>query len=388
MATIFLRKKRKKEFWVKYILSILHLWLGLVSSLILVLVSFTGCLYVFKNQIEYAFSTQPQSNQEQVINVQKAYRTFESNFGRPTQIIIRSADQAIELSSASKQNKGDYVYLDPVNGQVLSMRSNFLASFFDITLELHRWFLIENPGKIIVGTAVLMFVFQLLSGLMMWIPKKAKDLKKSLTVKWKAKFYRLNYDLHKVVGFYAIPLLLLISLTGLYVSFHWVKNLSIQALGGPSLSLDEQENNEMKAILSSEFEGLFKDMVNKRQKVQEEKSIQYLYDLVKNKYKDEHKIIIRIPESKEGYFVFRVMGSTFLTQSCPDEISVSSSGEIKDEVRFEEMQLYKQFMAIAKPLHTGEIFGLTSIVLYFVISLVACMLPITGFIIWFKKARF
>src|SRR5690606_39505133 len=54
---------------------------------------------------------------------------------------------------------------------------------------------------------------------------------------------------------------------------------------------------------------------------------------------------------------------------------------------FADKPLHKQFVEISKPLHTGEIMGLPSAILYFIVALIGCMLPITGFIIWWKDRK-
>ena len=50
LKSIF-RKRRKNETFFKYLIWISHFWLGLLSSIVVFVVCFTGCLYAFKNQI-------------------------------------------------------------------------------------------------------------------------------------------------------------------------------------------------------------------------------------------------------------------------------------------------------------------------------------------------
>ena len=44
-------RTRKNETFFKYLIWISHFWLGLLSSIVVFVVCFTGCLYAFKNQI-------------------------------------------------------------------------------------------------------------------------------------------------------------------------------------------------------------------------------------------------------------------------------------------------------------------------------------------------
>src|SRR5690625_5454168 len=56
LKSIFIRKRRKNESLFKYISAIIHLWLGLVSSVVVMIVCITGCIYAFKNEINNYFN--------------------------------------------------------------------------------------------------------------------------------------------------------------------------------------------------------------------------------------------------------------------------------------------------------------------------------------------
>src|SRR5690606_15935348 len=51
LKSIFIRKRRKNESLFKYISAIIHLWLGLFSSVVVMIVCITGCIYAFNNEI-------------------------------------------------------------------------------------------------------------------------------------------------------------------------------------------------------------------------------------------------------------------------------------------------------------------------------------------------
>lgn len=53
--------------------------------------------------------------------------------------------------------------------------------------------------------------------------------------------------------------------------------------------------------------------------------------------------------------------------------------------RYMDNDLGARIMLAIKPLHTGEIFGLGSKIIYFIVCLIATLLPFTGFVIWFRK---
>ena len=125
-----------------------------------------------------------------------------------------------------------------------------------------------NVGRQILGAGVLIFVFLLFSGFVLWLPKRIRNLKQSLTVKWNARFQRLNYDLHNTLGFYTFLLLFFIAITGLYVTYPWVKNILIVSLGGESISSINAENKGA----DDAFAGLLSDMIQKQNEKKEEQN--------------------------------------------------------------------------------------------------------------------
>ncbi|SEC24186.1 Uncharacterized iron-regulated membrane protein [Tenacibaculum sp. MAR_2009_124] len=387
MKKLFIRKRRKNESYSKYLIALFHLWLGLLSSLVIFVVCLTGSIYAFKNQLLHFFSDEiaKTSNIKSATPLQKSIDLFTEEFETPATIWIK--ENNFEISSFSKNNLGTHAYFNHNTGELVRIQKPELVSFFEVILELHRYLLIKNPGKIIVGISVLFFTYLLISGFILWIPKHFKTLKSILTINFKLKIKRINYDLHRVLGFYSLIPLLFISITGLYVSFYWFKNISIQVLGGPSITINQSNigNNGLSNDIANSFNTFFYELLNtKENKVQ--KTIDQLLEIAKNKVHDYAYIKISYPIMAKGYYSFKFFRKGPCSMSIYDEIKINSFGEISKTSLFSELELYKKYMLIVKPLHTGEIFGITSIIIYFLISLIGSSLPITGFIIWYHKA--
>lgn len=387
-----IRKRRKKESLFKYIMALLHLWLGLLSSLIIFVVCLTGCIYAFKNQIIDFYNrdkvyVKVGENRIPLDTIQENFRDkgwvineFILPENKKKSIIISYTDQNTKISKTQ--------YFDPYTGAQLGGANNGLDRFFAVVLDIHKTLLITKAGKQIVGVATLVFCFLLLSGFVLWLPKKWKDLKNGLTIKWKAKFYRLNYDLHNTLGFYALLMLFFIAVTGLYVTYPWMKSGIIVSLGGnPVLTSGATQE------VSNAFSDLLQQMVDKQDELiatQETKPISIdSVNILANQYlKYTATTLIRLPgESEPWYRIKKINTNNWLGAQLPDEIIFDKKGEVKSIERFSDKPLHKQFVEISKPLHTGEIMGLPSVILYFLISLIGCMLPITGFIIWWKKVK-
>ncbi|WP_205860221.1 PepSY domain-containing protein [Polaribacter sp. 20A6] len=374
-------------------MSVLHLLLGLLSSIIIFIVCLSGSIYAFKTQIENLIDRDvvyvKLDNNSSKIAIDTILNNFENQFGGATNItVFKENNKSVLVSSFSKDNTGVSAYYNPISGELLGVKNTTSIAFFDFILEVHRFLLAGDVGKFINGVAVLIFIFLLFSGFIIWLPKKINQLKKSLKIKLDAKFHRVNYDLHRVLGFYSILLLFFISVTGLYVSFHWVKNAVIIGLGGDSIVISDT-NIALKESLSSSFDVLFDDLSAKENTVlKKESSLQSILLKTDSILKNEGtKVILLAKENTKSINITKMNTDNLLNFYVPDKIEFSIDGKVRKQELFKNLALHEQFKLIAKPLHTGEIMGLPTIIIYFLISLVGCSLPVTGFIIWFKKIR-
>lgn len=389
-----LRKRRKRETIFKYLLSVLHLWLGLLSSVIIFIVCLTGSIYTFKNQIIDVNNRNlvyVKTQDKPFISLDTIKYKFEAKNLEINQIIIYAKnDKSYLVSYTDINSNSGTCYVNPYSGEILGTGDYSLTSFFEIILDIHKTLLLNEVGKQIVGVAILIFVFMLFSGFILWLPRKLKQLKDGLRIKWKARFYRLNYDLHKILGFYSLTLLFLIAITGLYVSYPWVKSSIIVALGGnPVLTASNgaSQSNE----LSSEFSKLLKEYVEKEDEKESLKnnktiSLDSLIALSNKKLNYQAITLITLPNNDEPRFtVKKINRENWLRALLPDVITFTKTGDLKTIDLFKNKSIDKQFVEISLPLHTGEILGTPSLIVYFIISLIGCSLPITGFIIWYKK---
>ena len=391
LKSIF-RKRRKNETFFKYLMWISHFWLGILSSIVVFLVCFTGCLYAFKNQITEIYN-RDKVFVEKVSNAKKfsadnVQNQFLKNHKKITALTI-SNDEGRSVSVSYEENGvAQTTFFNQYTGEELGAVDTSLNVFFETVLDLHKNLLMGNVGRQILGAGVLMFVFLLFSGFVLWLRKRIRNLKQSLTVKWNARFQRLNYDLHNTLGFYTFLLLFFIAITGLYVTYPWVKNILIVSLGGESISSINAENKES----DDAFAGLLSDMIQKQNEKKEEQKVKISLDEILKKADDvlpyQAVTTIELPNKENPRFVVSKINTTHLLGiMLPDEVTFDKNGELKTKDLFLDKPLNEQFTALVKPLHTGEIMGLPSIILYFIVCLIGCALPVTGIVIWWHRLQ-
>lgn len=388
-------KKRKQDSHFKHWIRLFHLWLGLLSSLVILIVCFTGCLYAFKNQINDLYNRKQLF--VQVENQPTAIQYFEDQFLQENKII-----QSIILP---EQNNRSWLittknihtqqlqthYYNPYNGKNLGQTKEHWIGFFQTIEALHKNLMWGKIGQQIVGAFVLVFILLIFTGLILWFPKnKKRQIKQAFSIKWNGKFHRLNYDLHNTLGFYSWVFLLFIAITGVYITYPWVKTAVLVSLGGESIQQQIKLEDEG---VSTDFHSIMKDLLDKQnEKFALPQSTQIPLSQILNWVQKElpykGTTIISMPnENNPRYQIQKIKTTKWLGLQLPDFLEIDRNGTTKRKELFHTKPLHQQFKELSKPLHTGEIMGWKGAILYFIITLIGFSLPITGFIIWWRKVK-
>lgn len=351
---------------VKNVIRQIHLWLGLGTGLIVFIVSITGCIYVFEEEIRIA--TQQErlyvpAQQKPFIGVGQLIRGFEKSAPGEKISVLRifnsKPNATVEIGSKKKA-----YFFNPYNAELVYKGDH---DWLDTVEEIHMTLLLGETGKFIQRWSVVIFVIMLLTGLVLWFPTQLRLLRQSLNIKWKGSFKRVNYDLHNVLGFYASGILIVISLTGLFFAFKEVKMVA-GFFTGSQLS-------------AGKVVGTVKPFV----KEPLAKRYDRLYQEISRAY----------PGAQSTSFSVRKGGELRLRLIYPYRWARNQNTFFFDEAggQLLRTKLYKTFNgadlveATNYDLHTGRLFGLFGKVVAFIASLISASLPITGLIIWLKKKR-
>ncbi|MFC0779604.1 PepSY-associated TM helix domain-containing protein [Flavobacterium sp. HJSW_4] len=358
-------------------IGLLHLWLGIASGLIICIAAITGSLLVFEKEIDSTLNpdyynvseigTQKKSLDFCVDILQKEYGIKEitristfSNPSRTIQIVGKDSDKKVHLFS-----------VNPYTGKVQASTLQ-KSRFFAVVLEIHRQLLMGETGSIIMGTSCLVFVFMLISGLILWWPKKVKNLKQRLQIKWDASFKRVVWDLHSTIGFYSFFILLIISLTGLFFAFNWFQNGVLYLADGntkrPSAKIENPTKTDP-GLIKTDF-------------------YQSIYDQSDNLFLYKGNIQIRMPADT-------INSILVLKENTERLIPHQSSAAYFDKYTAENIEArpYKSFSTGDKlkrliyPIHTGSLYGWPTKIIALLVSLLAATLPGTGFLIWLGKKK-
>lgn len=371
----------------------IHLWLGLASGLVLFIVCLSGTIYTFHSEIEalvepakYSVEADAQANP---IPVDALKKQLEQELdGKVVALEIPQDKESTYRVSVAAKAEGEGAqagsghggggrpttyFVNPYTAKVLGTTDGPATEFFRTVMQLHRWLLIEGGvGKMIVGIATIIFVFLVLSGLVLWFPVKLKNWKQGFKIKTAAKWKRVNHDLHNTLGFYSFLLLLIMSLTGLCWSFEWYRD-GLGKLMGAEVFKGRGEKPLSSAPPTADAATLpVAEYIARANAIMPE----------------EGNIRIALPQDDTTAVVVSKTAAGFFAFSAPDKVQLDQyTGQPLKVELFADKPLNVQIISLIKPLHLGEVYGTFSKILYFIACLVATSLPVTGTLIWVNKLR-
>lgn len=351
-----------------------HLWLGLASGLVVMVVCLTGAILVFEKEIDEwvnhkLYFTEAQQGQRLPLDSLLANARAYDKSIKVSNIVLETADPGRNiLFSGKKKDDTHIIAIDPYTGTIAGS-VNDSKQFFTIVLKLHRYLLMKDTGKIITGISCLIFIALVLTGLILWWPKKRKQLKQRLAIKWDSKFKRLNWDLHAIGGFYVHLVILVIAVTGLTWSYKWVNNsLFVLFDGKPQQKFQVPANTVQQAVSTGFYEEVYQD-ANKR--------LAY-----------KGKVNISIPAKDSlAITVSKENREASITNIVDYLYYEKGTGRLLKERLYENETTGMKVRRAIYPIHTGNIYGWPTKLLAFFSVLFAASLPVTGFMIWLKRGK-
>ncbi|MEP5130961.1 PepSY-associated TM helix domain-containing protein, partial [Nonlabens ulvanivorans] len=187
----------------------LHKIFGLATGIVVFIVAITGCCWAFREEIESLYDDykKVKPHNAPILTPTEARDIAETVFPNNTVhgTVFKKADDAIEVIFYDAQPEFyQSVFLNPYTGKVIQV-DDHLSGFFAFILKGHmRLWLPKDIGEQVVGVSILLFIFIIISGFILWIPKKRKNIKQRIQFDWKktTRWKRKNFDLHTVIGFY------------------------------------------------------------------------------------------------------------------------------------------------------------------------------------------
>jgi uncharacterized iron-regulated membrane protein len=375
----------------------IHLYLALIAGITIFISCLTGAILVFEKEFQTSiyserYQVEPKgkrlSADELGDRLKKVVPTAKiagiriySDPHSTVEIYFEDQKEAKHNKATEKkqQEKGDKkehkrgghdtqqtAYLNPYTGEVITYY-NQKKAFFGTVLAIHRWLLIQPVGKTIMGISAIIFLFILITGIILWWPKNKKILQQRLTLKWSS-WKRINHDLHIVIGFYSAIVLFVIALTGTAISFKW--------MSAPVFWLTSSDSKPPEPP-ASEYSSALKTI-----------SLQAVYEASLKHNKDAEFYNISAPKDAEGAYVVTILPTNAIHEKAMDQLFVDQySGKKIGEMRFEDRNKGQKIRSFYLPIHMGTIGGIPGKIIAFLVCLAGISFPVTGTIMWLNRLK-
>lgn len=354
----------------------IHLYLSLVCGIVIAIVCFSGAALVFEKEAQFLIYPNRYFVEPEVkkTSLDKTIENLKTEFPEAkisSVKVYENADQTTEINYSIGKGEGrennSTAFMNPYSGKLIETGSS-RNSFFQTMFGLHRWLLADDTGKLIVGISTFVFLFILITGIVLWWPKNKESLKNRLLLNWSGGWKRINHDLHITVGFYSALFLFAFAFTGLAWSFKWF-NDGIYWITGT-------ENKQMKppsSVVSDSGKQI---------------SLEEVYKIVKSKTPDSEFYTINKPKDKDGVFSVTVFRETAAHERATDQIFVDQySGAVVGENLYENRNLGQRVRSIFYPIHVGSIGGFPGRLIAFLVCIAGVTFPITGVVLWLNRLK-
>ena len=376
----------------------IHLYLSFAAGLVILICCLTGAILVFEKDLMMAFNKERYyveaagaklSADTLVSKVKQNYPGAKVNGIKLYEAADRSAEVSVSFppkkdakakSEAPKPKEGAKpvapqrqpgftIFINPYTGQVVDKYSYSETGFYTV-FALHRWLLGGNDsiGKLIVGISTFIFLFILITGIVLWWPKTKKILKQRLNVRWSAGWKRINHDMHLVFGFYSAIFLFIFAFTGLAWSFEWFNNGIYKVTGSPLKPAPAPKST----------------YVADARKISFDKALAAAQTI----YPSAEFYSISLPKDSTEAMNVSLLGHDAAHESATDAVYIDQySGAVLGKLAFGDRSLGAQVRSTFKPVHTGSIWGTPSKIIAFLVCLLGVTFPITGTIMWYNRTR-
>ncbi len=239
--------RQPQRVWLRRAAFQIHLWLGLAIGLYVVVLSLTGSLLVYRNELDRYLATPHATFNETAramnadelraaaANAYPGWQVTNVAEGRTVRRAPRGGQGGPAGSGAGRGGRGSRLpdptatitlerngetrerLFDPYSGKDLGDNTTRGQFFIMWTVRLHDELLLDRPeGPWWNGLLSLIFTVLVLTGLLVWWPGVSR-WKRSLGIKWSAGWRRINWDLHSAIGFWLFLFMLMWGISGWYL---------------------------------------------------------------------------------------------------------------------------------------------------------------------------
>lgn len=226
---------------IRPVLFWMHLVAGLVAGLVIGIMCFTGAALAFeKDLVTWSESgarrlIPPDADAARLTLAELTKRVNEAKPDAKPAGIVLSADPRDAV--AFTFGRDGALYANPYTGEVRAPASTRMHDALQVLEDWHRVLALGGDnrpvGKAINGACNIAFFFLAVSGLYLWWPRtwSRSGFKAVAVFNWKLVGKARDFNWHNAIGLWSAPILIVLTLTALPISYRWAGNLIYQLAG-------------------------------------------------------------------------------------------------------------------------------------------------------------
>lgn len=212
--------RRPQKIWLRRALFQAHLWSGIGLGLYILVISVTGSVLVYRNELFRAATPPPMISKESGPRLSdgqlaEASSRLYPGYGVERIVRARNPDQAVDVwlyrGKETKRRR-----FDPRSGKDLGNTVPAGIWFVSKLLDLHDNLFAGPTGRRVNGAGAIILIVVAVTGIVIWWPG-VKTWRRSLIIPRGVGWKRVIWHLHSMIGFWSFAFVLVFGVSGIYL---------------------------------------------------------------------------------------------------------------------------------------------------------------------------
>ena len=379
----------------------MHLAAGVTAGLVILIMSVTGVLLALQPQILDVLErgvrrVRPSPGAERSSIQAIAGAAAASRPG--VQVASVTLERDPERSALVALNPAGTLFVDPYTGAVLGEGAARARAIFRTLTDWHRWLGQNGEGRstarAITGASNLAFLGLAVSGLFLWWPRQWTVARvRAVTVfDVRARGTARDFNWHNAIGFWCAPILIVLTLSGVVISYPWATNLVYRLTGStpPASAAGAGPGPRQAGSQQETRPGAQRPRDAQARQVRLPENLDALWARAGDAMPTWNSIVMRLPARSGGPVSFTITDAAHWNRFARSTLTLD--GATGDVVRWEpyaDTSLGQKVRGWLRFAHTGELGGIVAQVIAGLACLGGAFLVWTGislalrrFLVW------
>jgi uncharacterized iron-regulated membrane protein len=366
---------RKILFWI-------HLAAGVTTGIIIFIMCVTGVILTFEAQIkDYAESDvryvkAPETGAQKLSPTELFTKLREAKpDAKPTGLTLK-AD--LNAAAAFALGREGTLYLNPYSGEILGGDAKGVNNFFRFVTDWHRWLGASGEnravGKAVTGFSNAAFLLLAITGIYIWFPRRLawQNIRAVIFFRRGLRGKARNFNWHNTIGFWSSLVLIILTVTGMVISYQWASNL-VYTLTGSEVPQQQsappnQANRETNPVVPENLDQLWARAAQQTE--------------------NWEVISLRVPTSSDAPVVFTIREGKELNPFASSTATFNAqNGEMTKWEPYSGGSGGRRLRSWMRFAHTGEAFGSVGQIIAGLATLGGAFLAWTGLSLAWRRFR-